>query len=136
MARAATPIRVAVVGATGYAGRELITLLGRHPGVRIKCLMSSGRRETEIFPIEASHPVLKGSVPRAGTAALCEPLNVEDLRSSEIDLVFLATPHETSHQIVPLLLERGLRVVDLSGAFRLKEASAYPRWRGYTVYRN
>jgi N-acetyl-gamma-glutamyl-phosphate reductase len=51
--------------------------------------------------------------------------------ASEVDVVFLATPHETSHDVVPMLLDAGLRVVDLSGAFRLKDTAAYPRWYGF-----
>jgi N-acetyl-gamma-glutamyl-phosphate reductase len=56
---------------------------------------------------------------------------LDDFSPSNIDLVFLATPHETSLDLVPSLLKRGLRVVDLSGAFRLKDANAYPRWYGF-----
>lgn len=119
-------VRVAVAGATGYAGRELIRLLARHPGARIAHLASSGRAEKQSFPIEQSHPGLRG-----GPSLLCHPLRPEDLAPSEVDLVFLATPHETSHEVVPLLLDRGLRVIDLSGAFRLKDAGAYPRWYGF-----
>ena len=119
-------VRAAVLGATGYAGRELLTLLARHPGARVVRLMSSGRSGKAAFPIERAHPALRGrfSVP-------CVPLDVEDLAASETDVVFLATPHETSLDIVPVLLEAGLRVIDLSGAFRLKDAEAYPRWYGF-----
>ena len=119
-------IRVAVAGATGYAGLELLRLLARHPQSRVTQLMSSGRDGTKEFPIEQSHPSLRGkfSVP-------CRPLSVEALDPSEVDLVFLATPHETALEITPELLERNLRVVDLSAAFRLKDAAAYPRWYGF-----
>jgi N-acetyl-gamma-glutamyl-phosphate reductase len=119
-------IRVAVAGATGYAGLELLRLLARHPHSRVTRLMSSGRDGKKEFPIEQSHPSLRGkfSVP-------CQPLSVAALDSSEVDLVFLATPHETALEITPALLERNLRVVDLSAAFRLKNAAAYPRWYGF-----
>ena len=119
-------IRVAVAGATGYAGLELLRLLARHPQSRVTRLMSSGRDGKKEFPIEQSHPSLRGkfSVP-------CRPLSVEALDPSEVDLVFLATPHETALEITPELLERNLRVVDLSAAFRLKDAAAYPRWYGF-----
>src|SRR5439155_6133512 len=157
-------VRVAVAGATGYAGRELIGILARHPQARIVRLMSSGRGKAPgrshsrnpagdraSFPIEQSHPVLRGlgargsrslrsepalseakgqARPREVSSTLCHPLDLEDLTPSEADLVFLATPHETSHEVVPALVERGLRVIDLSGAFRLKNPSAYPRWYG------
>jgi N-acetyl-gamma-glutamyl-phosphate reductase len=132
--KAGEVVRVAVAGATGYAGREIITLLRRHPGARIARLMSSGRSAKEPFPIEHSHGSLRGPAGRAGTedhATWCTPLDLDDLRPSVVDLVFLATPHETSADCVPMLLDRGLRVIDLSGAFRLKDATAYPRWYGF-----
>ncbi|HEV2247802.1 MAG TPA: Gfo/Idh/MocA family oxidoreductase, partial [Terriglobia bacterium] len=119
-------VRVAVAGATGYAGLELLRLLSRHPNVRVARLMSSGRDGKKEFPIEQSHPSLRGifSVP-------CQPLSVEALPPSEVDVVFLATPHQTALEIAPQLLERKLRVVDLSAAFRLNNAAAYPRWYGF-----
>jgi len=123
-------IRLGLIGATGYAGRELITTLAHHPDVRIIHLMSSGRQEKEAFPIEKSHPALKDRT-REGQVRSCEPLDLDNLSRAAVDLVFLATPHETSHEIVPLLLARGLRVIDLSGAFRLKDTSAYRRWYGF-----
>ncbi|HLY62844.1 MAG TPA: N-acetyl-gamma-glutamyl-phosphate reductase [Terriglobia bacterium] len=119
-------VRVAIAGATGYAGRELITLLARHPFARIARLMSSGRTEKQPFPIEQSHPAL-----RKLSQLSCHPLRVEDISKEEVDLVFLATPHEVSHDLAPEMVERGLRVVDLSGAFRLKNFRAYPRWYGF-----
>ncbi len=116
-------VQAAVIGATGYAGCELLTLLGRHPSASVTCLMSSGKDGKKAFPIEDSHPKLRGRF-----SVLCEPLNVEQVLVAGPDVVFLATPHETSHQIVPQLLEGGLRVVDLSAAFRLKDQSAYAKW--------
>jgi N-acetyl-gamma-glutamyl-phosphate reductase len=119
-------LRVAVAGATGYAGRELLCLLARHPWIRVTRLMSSGRHEKKGFPIEHSHPMLRGKFD-----VLCEPLSLDGLVPSEVDLVFLATPHETALEIVPSLLDRNVRIVDLSGAFRLKDAATYPRWYGF-----
>ncbi|HEX5410441.1 MAG TPA: N-acetyl-gamma-glutamyl-phosphate reductase [Terriglobia bacterium] len=119
-------VRVAVAGATGYAGLELLRLLSRHTSARVTRLMSSGRDGKKDFPIEDSHPSLRGkfSVP-------CQPLSVEALPASEVDVVFLATPHHTALEIAPQLLERDLRVIDLSAAFRLKDAAIYPRWYGF-----
>jgi N-acetyl-gamma-glutamyl-phosphate reductase len=125
------PARVGIIGATGYAGRELIAILARHPKVQITTLMSSGRQKVERLPIEKSHPVLRRTVGAAGGAAVCAPLSLDELTASELDVVFLATPHETSHDIAPLLLARGLRVIDLSGAFRLQDAGSYLRWYGF-----
>lgn len=124
--RRRSAVRAAVLGATGYVGRELLTLLARHPSACVTHLMSSGRDWKAPFPIERAHPSLRGRF-----SVSCVPLSVEGLVPSEVDLVFLATPHETAHEVVPALLDRGLRVVDLSAAFRLRDASAYPRWYGF-----
>ncbi len=118
--------RVAVVGATGYAGRELIALLARHPAARLVRLMSSGRHGQEALAVERSHLGLGGV-----TALPVTPLRVEDLTPSGVDFVFLATPHDVSHSIAPGLVECGIRVVDLSGAFRLKNPALYPAWYGF-----
>jgi N-acetyl-gamma-glutamyl-phosphate reductase len=119
-------LRVAVLGATGYAGGELLTLLARHPRVRVTALMSSGRDGKKAFPIEHSHPSLRGRF-----AVPCSALDLVDLAAAEPEVAFLALPHETSLHVVPALLASGVRVVDLSGAFRLKDAHAYPRWYGF-----
>lgn len=119
-------VRAAVAGATGYVGRELLALLTRHPGTQVERVMSSGGAGRQPLAIEEWHPALRSTVPH-----LCHPLRVEDLTASELDVVFLATPHEASLEVVPRLLERGLRVIDLSGAFRLKDRTAYPRWYGF-----
>lgn len=120
------PVRAAVLGATGYAGRELILLLTRHTGVRITRLMSSGRDGREAVDAAEAHPVLRGVSP-----VPIEPLNVEVLKAGETDIAFLATPHEASHRLAPALIARGVRVVDLSGAFRLRDPNAYPEWYGF-----
>jgi N-acetyl-gamma-glutamyl-phosphate reductase len=118
-------VRAAIVGATGYAGRELVTLLARHPHARIVRLMSSGRGGQGARPLEQFHPAL------GGRGLVCDTLRPEELDGAELDVVFLATPHDVSHDLAPQLLQRGVRVVDLSGAFRLKNAGSYPRWYGF-----
>ncbi len=122
----AKTVRVAIAGATGYAGGELVRLLARHPFVRLTHLAFSGRDGKAAFSLEHAHPAL-----RSQPLLTCHPLRLEDFSPSQVDLVFLATPHETSLELAPALLERGLRVVDLSGAFRLKDSNAYPRWYGF-----
>ena len=116
------PTRVAVVGATGYAGFELAKLLLRHPGIAkptfflresakaVNCL-------TEIFP------QLRG-----WGEAPCRPFSVQAIAESGAGIAFLATPHETSLQIAPQLLGASLRVVDLSGAFRFHDAATFESW--------
>jgi N-acetyl-gamma-glutamyl-phosphate reductase len=125
-APAPAAVHAAVIGATGYVGCELLTILARHPAASLTCLMWAGRDGKKVLAIEDFHPKLRGrfSLP-------CQPLDVDHLLRSESEVVFLATPHEASHQLVPRLLENGLRVVDLSGAFRLKNSKAYTRWYGF-----
>jgi N-acetyl-gamma-glutamyl-phosphate reductase len=116
-----TRIKVAVIGATGYAGAELARLLVRHPGAAPTFYLR-GRHESvrclsEIFP------------EFAGWAdAPCLPFSVEAVRSSGAEVAFLSTPHEASIELVPALLEAGLRVVDLSGAFRFRSPEVFERW--------
>lgn len=122
-ARGEPQVRVAVAGATGYAGGELVAILLRHPFARVVRLMADLR---EPLPIEQAHAALRGKA-----LPVCELPSFEDLAPPEVDLVFLATPHKVAHDVVPALLDRGLRVVDLGAGFRLKAPSAYPRWYGF-----
>lgn len=131
-------IRVAVVGATGYAGGELTALLARHSGAEITGVFSSsGRASGNEQPRKGSaatsaaasfsslHPTLRGV---RGPGVL--PFSVEAV--GDAGVVFLATPNEVSAEIAPAILEGGAAVIDLSGAFRLKDAAAYPTWYGFT----
>ena len=117
---------VSVVGATGYAGAELVALLARHPRAVIGNLFSSAGGSSA--PFASLHRSLVG---RDGPAA--RPLDVDALLEGDPDAVFLATPNETSAELVPLLLDwdPDLRIVDLSGAFRLASADDYPVWYGF-----
>ena len=110
-----SPIRVAVAGATGYAGQELVRLLARHPGVRLTAAMSSGG-EARRLPSLAR--IWDGEV---------RPLDVEELASSA-DVVFLGLPEAAAAGAGAALVERGVRVVDLSGAFRLRDGAVRRRW--------
>lgn len=109
--------RVAVAGATGYAGQELVRLLARHPSVRLTLAMSSGASSAvRALPALAriwDDPVI--------------PLDLAKL-GAEADIVFLALPEAASAEIAPVLLERGQRVIDLSGAFRLRLDAQRHRW--------
>ena len=116
-------VRAAVVGATGYAGGELTVILLRHPLARIVRLMADTK---EPLPMGQVFSALRGK-----PLPICEPPTLQGLAPTEVDLIFLATPHKAAHDMVPALLERGLRVVDLSAAFRLRDSSAYPRWYGF-----
>ncbi len=109
--------RVAVAGATGYAGQELVRLLARHPAVRLTAAMSSGATSAP-RPLPALARIWDQAV---------TPLDIDQL-SSSADIVFLALPETASAEVAPRLLERGTRVIDLSGAFRIREAADRQRW--------
>ena len=98
----AQPKRVAIAGATGYAGAELDRILGRHPHANVV-----GAYSSETFSVDA-------------------------ILASEAEVAFLATPNEVSAEAVPHLVDAGVKVIDLSGAFRLGEPSLYPSWYGFT----
>jgi N-acetyl-gamma-glutamyl-phosphate reductase len=117
------PVRTAVVGATGYAGYELARLLLRHPraGRPVFYLrdINGAKCLTEIFP------ALRGW----GDAPLRQ-FSAEAVASQGAQVAFLATPHEASKDTAPQLLEAGLRVVDLSGAFRFRGGDTLAQWYG------
>jgi N-acetyl-gamma-glutamyl-phosphate reductase len=92
---------VAIAGATGYAGAELVRILERHPHAKIVASYSS------------------------------ESFSLEKLFDAKPDVVFLATPNEVSAEVTPLILDAGMKVIDLSGAFRLGEPTLYPSWYGF-----
>jgi N-acetyl-gamma-glutamyl-phosphate reductase len=118
--------RVAVVGATGYSGAELCALLSRHPHAEIVSVFSSGKKDSRPIPFERLHPLLgRASGPEA------EPFSEKRLEASRPDVVFLATPNETSAELAPKILEFGAKVIDISGAFRLRNAASYPKWYGF-----
>jgi N-acetyl-gamma-glutamyl-phosphate reductase len=112
--------RVAVVGCTGYTGFELAKLLLRHPAIEkpvfflrdanVRCL-------TELFP------ELRG-----WGDAPCRPFSVQAVAESGARIVFFSTPHEASLEHVPTITEQGLRVIDLSGAFRFRHGEVFSQW--------
>lgn len=116
--------RVAIVGATGYAGAELTAILARHSGVELAALFHSGRGESA--PFGAIHKSLRG-----GKGPDAVGFTTGALADAAPECVFLATPNEASAEIAPALIDAGVRVIDLSGAFRLKRATAYPEWYGF-----
>ncbi len=124
--------RICIIGAGGYAGAELVGLLLGHDEVELVGLFASESRTAsapgakpqrfdEVFPRyrrQTNLPLL--------------PTSLESVISLHPDAVFLATPHEVSHDLVPQLLERGIIVFDLSAAFRLSDPAAYPKHYGFT----
>lgn len=117
-------ISAIVAGATGYSGRELIRLLLSHTQIELTGVFAS--RQAEPTPLTTVHPQLTGQ-----TSLVCLPFAEAEVSRLGADLIFLATPNEFSHEVVPSLLETGATVVDLSGAFRLREAELYPTFYGF-----
>ena len=111
--------RVAVLGASGYSGAELVRLLATHPRVQLAALgaeSSAGKAMDELYP------ALRGK-----ELPPLEKLDPKDLKG-RAELAFLALPHTESMKAVPPLLEAGLKVIDLSGDFRLQDPVAYERY--------
>jgi len=106
-------IRVAVIGATGYAGAELVRILARHPAVELVGLAGRGRSAE---PVETVHPHL------ATTG-----LTIDEV-TPEAEAVFLALPHGVAVERVPIIVETGATVIDLGPDFRLRDPADYPRW--------
>jgi N-acetyl-gamma-glutamyl-phosphate reductase len=119
-------LQTAVVGVTGYAGAELARLLLRHPRLEGKPPIFAGRVDEKDaarggIPIVEIHPQLKDN--NGADSLNLEPFSWELLKKREVEVLFLATPHEQSRAWVPEALEQGLRIVDLSGAWRLNNAA-------------
>lgn len=111
-------IKVAIAGATGYGGVELVRLLKHHPQVELVHLTSesfAGQR------IEQVYPHLRG------VTLELQALDADAI-AREADVIFLGLPAGQAMELVPKLLAQGKRVVDLSADFRLKDPAAYPRW--------
>jgi N-acetyl-gamma-glutamyl-phosphate reductase len=108
---------VGIINVTGYAGVELARLLSRHPGVELVSVTgrsAAGQKLADVFP----H--LTGSSLTIGAAL------------GDVELTFTAMPHKESAAEVLPLLKKGVRVIDLSADFRLKDAAAYPQWYGFS----
>ncbi len=113
-------LKIGIIGATGYTGRELIRILVKHPGVEISLVTSesyAGQKYSQVYP------EFKGVFEKT-----LEKYQKEKL---EADVLFSALPHGSSLEKVPELLEAADKVIDLSGDYRLKDASLYAVWYGY-----
>ncbi|MDQ2774151.1 MAG: N-acetyl-gamma-glutamyl-phosphate reductase [Acidobacteriota bacterium] len=106
---------VGVVGFRGYSGAELVRILSRHSGAEAVLLEHRGDSETRSLPLGSRPPKTI-------------PATAEAIRQEGLDLVFLGTPPEVSIELTPAILEAGVKVIDLSGAFRLHEPELYSRW--------
>ena len=110
---------IAILGASGYTGAELIRLIATHPSMRIKAL--SGERK-------AGQPLAQ-VFPHLRHLDLPDLVKIEDIDFADIDLAFCALPHKTSQEVIAAL-PRDLKIVDLSADFRLRDPEAYKKWYG------
>lgn len=115
-------VRVGIVGASGYTGAELLRLCAQHPEVEVVAATGDSQAGTL-----ASH--LYPSVAAAYPNLVFEEFSLA--RFEGLDVVFLGVPHEAALEIAPLLVGKVGCVIDLSAAYRLKDASLYPRWYGF-----
>ena len=113
-------IKAAVLGATGYAGIELVRLLTNHPEVKIEILGSqsfAGQNINEVYPNLKNVLDLN-----------CETVDIDKV--AKCDVAFTALPHGASKDVIPSIIEKGVKVIDLSGDFRYDDINVYEKWYG------
>lgn len=115
-----------IIGASGYTGAELAAYLQRHPEINLQGLMVSAQSADAGKCFSELHPQYKGIIDMPVL-----PLTDVAAAAQGIDVVFLATAHEVSHDIAPQFLEAGCVVFDLSGAYRVQDAAFYPKYYGF-----
>lgn len=122
-------IKVAIVGASGYAGGEIVRLLSRHPDVELTHLYVSEGSADRNANISDIYGTVYGQC-----ALTLEPLSLEHasgVTSEDCDVIFLATDHKVSHDLAPIFLDNGIVVIDLSGAFRLSDLDVFAKYYGF-----
>ena len=112
-------VRVAVVGASGYTGVELLRLLLNHPDVTVTCVTANQNAGEEVATL---FPSLAGRI-----NMVCSTLDVNEV-AANAELVFTALPHQAAMAVIPGLLAAGCRVVDLSADYRLRDPQVYAVW--------
>ncbi len=110
--------KIAIIGATGYTGSELIRLLSRHPDVEISICTSESRTGEMLSDV---HPFLQGIADQ-------KLMSINQVNDYEPDLVFLALPHGVSMDFVKRFADSSFKIIDLSGDFRLSSAEVYENW--------
>lgn len=115
-------IKVGVVGATGYTGAELLRLLSRHPEVQIQAVTSRSEKGKQVADL---FPNLRGFI----SQKFIDPDKAE---LEKCMLVFFATPNGTAMNMVTPLLDAGVKIIDMSADFRLKDADTWAQWYGQT----
>ena len=113
---------VAIVGASGYVGGELLRLLLMHPEVEVKVATSQQHAGEYVFK---AHPNLKGFT------SMRFSMDTPEEAASKVDIVFMAVPHGSSIEHVPGMSEMGVKIVDMSADFRFRNPADYPVWYGW-----
>ncbi len=116
-------LRVGIIGASGYTGAELLRLLAAHPSLEVVYATGDSQAGTLAASV---YPSLAAAFPSLVFA------EYDTVEAAKCDVVFLGLPHEASLALVPQLLDRVRLVVDLSAAYRLKDAAKYPQWYGFS----
>lgn len=119
-------LTVAIVGASGYTGAELALMVSKHPGLKLAGLYVSANSLDANKPIAQLHGKLAGIVDLP-----LQPLNSAESVAKQVDIVFLATAHEVSHDLAPIFLANNCQVFDLSGAYRVRSNSFYSDFYGF-----
>src|SRR5436190_6229815 len=114
--------KVAILGGSGYTAAELIKILLRHPAVEIVAVTS---RQEGTPHIAELHPSLTGRI-----ELRCEPFDADRLLAKGVECAFGCLPHGASMSSLSKLLERGVRVIDLSADYRLRDPNVYAQWYG------
>lgn len=115
-------MKVGVIGASGYVGGELLRLLVTHPKVEVNMVTSRQKAGDYVHRV---HPSLRGFIDLTFSSMDLEKL------ANTCDLVFVSVPHGQSGKITKDLYERGIKIIDLSADFRLKNPKDYPKWYGW-----
>ncbi|MEE9586572.1 MAG: N-acetyl-gamma-glutamyl-phosphate reductase, partial [Hyphomicrobiaceae bacterium] len=116
---AVPPINIAILGASGYTGADLVRLAVRHPRIAIKALAAkthAGKRVEEVFA-------------HLGGLGLPDLVEVDDIDYSAVDAVFCGLPHGAANSVIGKLPE-SVKVIDISADFRLDDAAVYAKWYG------
>ncbi len=111
-------VRIAILGGSGYTAVELIKILLCHPHAEITAITS--RQDEQIADL---HPSLLGRI-----NLRCEPFDADALKAKCVQVAFGCLPHGTSMEAIPPLLDREIRVIDLSADYRLRDAKVYAEW--------
>src|SRR5690625_2818787 len=114
-------MKVAIIGATGYGGVELVRFLNNHPSVSIHSIHATSLHGE---PLANSYPHMETIIHDR-----LEAVDIDNI-AREVDIVFTATPSGVSAKLAPALIQKGIKVIDLSGDFRVTNPDIYQQWYG------